>query len=91
MRERLKGLGYSFYSKSDSEVLLYAYEQWGVECLQYLQGMFAFGIWDRRNDSFFVARDRLGIKPLYVHVEQGQFAFASEIKALVALRCLMFA
>ena len=64
LRGRLEGLGHSFYSNSDSEVILHAYEQWGDECVNYLIGMFAFSIWDENKNILFAARDRIGIKPL---------------------------
>ncbi|MGC8667504.1 MAG: asparagine synthase (glutamine-hydrolyzing) [Chthonomonadales bacterium] len=74
----------SFRTATDTEVLLAAYAQWGPACLQRLLGMFAFAIWDDRNKTFFAARDRFGVKPLYVHEDTGLVLFASEIKALHA-------
>ncbi len=74
--------GYSFRSGTDTEVLLYAYSAWGEKALDLLDGMFAFAIWDRRKGELFLARDRLGIKPLYYAVRGGVVAFASEIKSL---------
>jgi len=65
LREELLNLGHQFVSKSDTEVLLAAYAQWGVSCLEKLRGMYAFGIWDRESKKLFVARDRTGEKPLY--------------------------
>lgn len=73
-----------FITQSDTETLLAAYMHWGPDCLQYLNGMFAFAIWDRNDQSLFVARDRLGIKPLYYTNTFGRFAFASEIRALLS-------
>ncbi|MBI5426671.1 MAG: asparagine synthase (glutamine-hydrolyzing) [Nitrospinae bacterium] len=73
---------YAFHSDSDTEVLLKAYEEWGVECLGRLRGMFAFAIWDSVRRVLFLARDRMGIKPLYYHSAPGRFLFASEVRAL---------
>lgn len=87
LRRQLQGLGHTFATHSDTEVLLYAFRQWGEDMVQRLNGMFAFAIWDDRARRLFVARDRVGIKPLYwaTWVEDGQtrLAFASEPKALL--------
>lgn len=72
-----------FRTKSDTEVILQAYQQWGMDCLERLRGMFAFAIWDPRNETLFCARDRFGIKPFYYTVADGILYFASEIKALL--------
>ncbi len=86
LRQEL-GSGYHFRSRSDTEVLLAAYEKWGARCLDKLIGMFAFVIWDIREKKAFVARDRFGVKPLYFHVKSdGTLVFASEIKAIHAAR-----
>ncbi len=74
-----------FASDSDSEVLLHLYREHGPACVHYLQGMFAFAIWDRRNRRLFAARDRLGIKPFLYRHEDDRFAFASELKSLLEL------
>lgn len=76
-------LGGSFATTSDTEVVLRAYEKWGVDCLAHFRGMFAFAIWNGRNKKLFCARDRFGIKPFYFAQSNGNFLFASEIKALV--------
>jgi asparagine synthase (glutamine-hydrolysing) len=83
LREQLRALGRVFRSSSDSEVLLAAYEQWGRECLNRLVGMFALAILDTMRRSVFLARDFFGIKPLYYTFQDGSFAFASEVKALM--------
>lgn len=70
-------------SHSDTEVILHAYEEWGIECLHRFRGMFAIAIWDGRNDEFWLIRDRIGIKPLYYTVDNGVLTFASEIKAIL--------
>lgn len=74
-----------YQSATDSEVLLAAYMEWGTRCLQRLNGMFAFAVWDRRRKRLFCARDRLGIKPFHYAVHRGAFYFSSEIKGLAAL------
>jgi asparagine synthase (glutamine-hydrolysing) len=86
IRKILEDRGHKFKSATDTEVVLKAYLQWGTECLQKFVGMFAFGIWDSRNRTFFLARDRLGIKPLYYHLSENHntLLFASELKALMA-------
>jgi len=82
LRKELAALGYEFRSRTDTEVLLYAYVEWGARALERLNGMFAFAVWDRRERELFLARDRYGIKPLY-YVRLGDaFVFGSEVKAL---------
>ena len=84
LAEELRGLGYRFQGRSDTEVLLAAYRQWGKACLGRLRGMFAFAIWDEKERCLFAARDRLGIKPFHYWTDgQGRLAFASELKALL--------
>lgn len=83
IRLELEGFGRRFRTSSDTEVLLTAYLQWGAACLQRLRGMFTFAILDRRDGALFIARDRLGIKPLYVARPGGKLVFGSEIKALL--------
>lgn len=70
---------------SDTETIVHGFEEWGIECVHRLRGMFAFAIWDARERALWLVRDRIGIKPLYYHVGNGRIAFASEIKALLAL------
>jgi asparagine synthase (glutamine-hydrolysing) len=83
LRRELIAKGHRFTSATDTEVIIHLYEEYGAECLQRLRGMFAFAIWNDRNQTLFVARDRVGIKPLY-YVDNGMaFLFASEIKALL--------
>jgi len=83
LAEELLGLGHRFYTRCDTEVVLHAYEQWGPECLKRFNGQFAIAIWDRGRRELFLARDRVGIRPLYYHASPGLFAFASEIKSLL--------
>lgn len=82
LRRELEKAGYRFQSHTDSEVVLYAYQEWGEECVHRFNGMFAFAIWDARRRHLFLARDRYGIKPLYFLNVDGCFVFASEIKAI---------
>ena len=86
LRAELERKGHVFRTRSDTEVLLAAYAEWGAECLQRFNGMWAFCLWDRRHGQLFCARDRFGVKPFYFRRDGALFAFASEIKALLALR-----
>jgi asparagine synthase (glutamine-hydrolysing) len=84
LRDELRRLGYTFDSESDTEVILAAYEEWGTESLRRLNGQFAFAMYDDARKRLFVARDRAGEKPLFYRHQNGTFAFASELKALMA-------
>lgn len=84
LRETLQRLGHRFESLTDSEVIVHAYEEWGETCVSRLRGIFAFGIWDERNKSLFLARDHLGVKPLYYARYANRFTFASQPKAILA-------
>lgn len=83
VRADLEAKGHRFQGRSDSEVIVHAYEEYGVETPHRLRGMFAFAIWDDARKLLFVARDRIGIKPLYYYHRNGKFLFASEIKAIL--------
>ncbi len=83
LREQLKVRGHRFKTASDTEVIIHAYEEWGVECANKFNGIFAFGIWDEKKQSLYVARDHFGVKPLYYHDNGRIFSFASELKALL--------
>ncbi len=81
----LKGLGYAFKTRSDTEVIVHAWEAWGEQCVHRLRGMFAFTIWDRKTQTLFLARDRMGVKPMhYSLLADGTFVFGSELKVLTA-------
>lgn len=84
LREELTQRGHRFASRTDSEVIVHAYEEWGEACLARLRGIFAFGLWDERSQSLFLARDPLGVKPLYYAHYTGRFTFASQPKAILA-------
>jgi asparagine synthase (glutamine-hydrolysing) len=81
--EDLKAKGIQFKTHTDTEVILYAYKVYGIECLKYFNGMFAFTIWDNKKNIIFAARDRVGIKPFYYYYGNKRFVFGSEIKALL--------
>jgi asparagine synthase (glutamine-hydrolysing) len=80
----LQALGHVFKTRSDTEVIVHAWEAWGIQCLQRFRGMFAFALWDRNKETFFLARDRLGVKPLfYAPLQDGRVLFGSELKSLM--------
>ncbi len=85
----LQGLGHIFRTKSDTEVIVHAWEEWGEACVGRFRGMFAFALWDRNQETLFLARDRLGVKPLYYAIlSDGTFLFGSELKSLLEHRGL---
>jgi asparagine synthase (glutamine-hydrolysing) len=83
--QELKAFGHQFHTRCDTEVIVHAWEQWGERCVERFRGMFSFALWDRNTETMFLARDRLGIKPLYyAYLPNRQLAFASELKGLLA-------
>ena len=84
LRAELEALGYSFFTDSDTEVILKAYDRWGEDCLGRFNGMWAFALWDARRQQLFLARDRLGIKPLHYFNDGSRLLFGSEMKSLFA-------
>ena len=85
LRKDLEAQGSNFYTNSDTEVILHLYDRYGADCVQHLRGMFAFSIWDTRDKSLFIARDRVGKKPvLYSHQSNGDLIYGSEFQALLA-------
>lgn len=83
LRVELESLGHRFHSQTDTEVVLKAYQEWGPACVRRFNGMFAFAIWDKRQNRLFLARDRYGVKPLYYHYRDGHFLFGSEVKSIL--------
>src|SRR5688572_26134258 len=83
LREKLEKLGHRFYTNSDTEAIIHAYDQYGADCPKHLRGMFAFAIWDERTQELFLARDRVGKKPLLYALVNGQLIFGSEFTALL--------
>jgi asparagine synthase (glutamine-hydrolysing) len=81
----LQALGHVFHTRSDTEVIVHSWESWGEDCVKRFRGMFAFALWDRNRQTFFMARDRLGVKPMYYAVlDNGMLIFGSELKSLLA-------
>lgn len=85
LRTELEKLGYQFKSNSDTEVVLHAFEEFGEESVSRLNGMFAFAVWDRKEQSLFLARDRFGVKPLFYYADMQFFCFASELQAILVI------
>ena len=84
LREQLVARGHRYSTHSDTETIVHAFEEYGADCVQHLRGMFAFAIWNRNTKSLFIARDRLGIKPLYYKLAPERLLFGSEIKVILA-------
>jgi len=82
LRPELEQLGHRFKTQSDTEVIVHAYEQWGEDCLSRFNGQFAFAIFDKKNETLFAARDRMGIRPFFYSIHNGRFYFGSEIKSI---------
>jgi asparagine synthase (glutamine-hydrolysing) len=83
LRENLIKKGHKFYTKTDTEVILHLYEEYRDNCISFLRGMFVFAIWDDREKKLFLARDRIGIKPLYYYIREGRFIFASQLSTIL--------
>ena len=84
VEQELLARGHTFRTRCDTEVIVHAWEEWGERCLERFNGMFAFAVWDRKKQTLFIARDRLGVKPLfYAHLPDGRLLFASELKAIL--------
>ncbi len=88
LRKNLEDKGHKFYTNSDTEAIVHLYEEYGDDCVSRLEGMFCFALWDTKQKKLFIARDRLGIKPLYYHFDSGRLRFASEMKSLVSDRSI---
>ncbi len=83
LREELIKKGHRFKSRTDAEVIIHSYQEWGIDSLKKLRGMFAFAIWDEKTNRLFLARDRIGIKPLYYYAGDKRFVFSSELKGII--------
>ena len=91
LRDQLRSQGHRFKCATDCEVIVHLYEQYGLDCVKHLRGMFAFALWDARIQRLMLARDRMGEKPLYLHIGPREIYFASELKGLLAAGCVPFA
>lgn len=85
LKPQLESLGHRFRTSSDTECIVHAYEEWGRDCVKHLRGMFAFAVWDNRHRTLFLARDRMGQKPLVYRLAEGRLTFASELKSLLQI------
>jgi asparagine synthase (glutamine-hydrolysing) len=85
LRKELKGKGYIFHTRTDTEVVLAAYAEWGMNCLHHFNGMWSFALFDFKNNCIFCSRDRAGVKPFYYYFDEKRFCFASEIKAILKI------
>jgi len=83
LRKELENRGHKFYTKTDTETIVHLYEEYGERCVDHLRGMYAFAVWDEKNKKLFIARDRIGKKPLYYTVINGSLIFGSEIKPIL--------
>ncbi len=86
IRKELEIDGVKFKSKTDTEVILFAYQKWGIECVKKFKGIFAFGLWDNLQKKMYLVRDRVGVKPLYYHKGMNSFFFSSEIKSILTVK-----
>ena len=86
VRRELEPAGHVYRTRSDTETIVHAYEEWGDDCVHKFRGMFAFALWDSRRERLLVARDRMGEKPMYLSEGDGRLEFASELKALLGVR-----
>ena len=84
LKKELEGYGHIFRTRSDTEVIVHGYKQWGIDVLNHLNGMFGLAIWDEKNKRLIIARDRMGIKIVYYKIEDGLLYFGSEIRAILA-------
>lgn len=88
IKKELQGKGHKFRSETDIEVIIHAYEEWGIDCLKKFNGMFAFALYDCNSKKLFLVRDRLGIKPLFYYVDDNKLVFGSEIKAILEIKSI---